>query len=349
MKIEKKYLTEMNRCYAASTVVVNNETNIMFATEGEGPCYAYTGRDYETKKTVWEGPGGTMSIAAIPGTNGEFLAVQKFFKLFQWDEAIVVWVKPQKDGSFAVKQILHLPYIHRFDLITVGNKHYFLGCTLAERKDTRDDWSKPGKIYVGELPSDWDQPLHLRILRDGLFKNHGYSRSEWKGRTVGLVTSDEGAFVVTPPLTPSDEWTVEQIMDWPISDIAAIDIDGDGELEIATIEPWHGQYFRIYKKINGKYERVFEHPEIAEFYHVVVNTTLRGKPVFIGGCRRGKLHLFYVHAASKNPLKLEAVTIEEGVGPSNVAVIHEPDRDVIISANREKAEAALYFVTGEAP
>ena len=37
--------------------------------------------------------------------------------------------------------------------------------------------------------------------------------------------------------------------------------------------------------------------------------------------------------------------IEAGVGPSNVAVINEKDRDIIISANRELGEAALYFVT----
>jgi hypothetical protein len=349
MKIEKRFLAQLNRCYAAGSIVVNGQTNILLATEGEGPCYAYTGNNYEKQRTVWDGPGGTMSIVEIPGTNGEFLAVQKFFKLFQWDEAIVVWVKPLTDGGFVVRQILHLPYIHRFDILTVNDKHYFLGCVLAESKETRDDWSKPGKIYVGELPADWDQPLNLRVLRDGLYKNHGYNRTEWKGRAAGLVTSDEGAFVVTPPETPSADWSVERIMDWPISDIAALDIDGDGELEIATIEPWHGQYFRIYKKINGRYQQIFEHPEVADFYHVAVNAMLRGKPVFIGGCRRGKLLLFFVHAGSKNPLKLEAVTIEEGVGPSNVAVIHELDRDIIISANREKNEAALYFITGEAP
>ena len=38
--------------------------------------------------------------------------------------------------------------------------------------------------------------------------------------------------------------------------------------------------------------------------------------------------------------------IEEGVGPSNVHVLHEAGRDIIVSANRERAEAALYIVTG---
>ncbi len=66
-------------------------------------------------------------------------------------------------------------------------------------------------------------------------------------------------------------------MDWPISDIAAIDIDGDGELEYATIEPFHGSYFRVYKLIDGASRQVYEHPEVSEFYHVVVGTTLAGQ------------------------------------------------------------------------
>jgi hypothetical protein len=344
MKITKKALVELNRCYAASSLDIDGKKHLLFATEGEGPCYAYSGADYGERKTVWEGPGGTMSIVPIPGRNGEFLAVQKFFKLFQWDEAVVVWVKPQADGGFAVREILHLPYIHRFDLLSVGGRHWFLGCTLAESKETRDDWSKPGKMYAGLLPADWDQPLELAVLKDDLFKNHGYSRIVIDGVPRGMVTSDEGAFLVTPPREASGSWSVERFMDWPISDIDAIDLDGDGELEYATIEPWHGSYFRVYKKINGKFERIFEHPEVSEFYHVVVGARLRGKPVFIGGCRRGKMQLFYVEATSTSPLALSAVEIEAGVGPSNVAVVNETDRDVIVSANREKAEAALYFV-----
>ena len=138
---------------------------------------------------------------------------------------------------------------------------------------------------------------------------------------------------------------MRQFMDWPISDISAIDIDGDGELEFATIESFHGEYFRVYKKVDGVFKKIFEHPETTEFYHVVVGAMLAGEPVFIGGCRRGKQQLFYVRAKHKAPLELEAVVIEEGVGPSNIYVLHEKGRDILVSANREKAEAALYFVT----
>jgi hypothetical protein len=343
MKIEKRFLTQMNRCYSASSIVVDGQTRIMLATEGEGPCLAWSGPEYDTAHTVWEGPGGTMSIVPIPGTNGEFLAVQKFFKMFQWEEAKVVHVRPLETGGYAVSDILHLPYIHRFDLLSVGDRHYFIGCTLATSKESREDWSNPGKIWVGEFTASG--PLQLKVLKDGLTRNHGYSRLTRNGRMSSLVTCEQGAFEVTPPQTPGAGWTVEQFMDWPISDISAVDIDGDGELEFATIEPFHGTYFRVYKKIDGVFRKIFEHPEQSEFYHVVVGTTLAKQPVFIGGCRRGKQQLFYVHASKAKPLELRAEVIEEGVGPSNIHVLHEKNRDIIVAANREKAEAALYFVS----
>lgn len=343
MKIEKRFLIGMNRCYSASCIEVDGAPRILLATEGEGPCLAWTGPDFRDSHTVWEGPGGTMSMVPIAGTNGEFLAVQKFFKMFQWEEAKIVHARPLAAGGYQVSDVLHLPYIHRFDLLTVGGRHYFIGCTLATTKQSKEDWSDPGKIWVGEFTGN--SPLEVRVLKAGLSQNHGYSRLNRGGKMCGLVTCEQGAFEVTPPAGPGLEWTIQQFMDWPISDISAVDIDGDGELEFATIEPFHGSWFRIYKRIDGEFRKVFEHPEVSEFYHVVVGTTLAGLPVFIGGCRRGRQQLFYVRVARADPLEFQVEIIEEGVGPSNVYVRHEAGRDLIVAANREKAEAALYFVT----
>ena len=345
MKFEKKFLTEQNRCYATGSIVFNGQRIALLATEGEGACLAYSGTDYDQQQIVWPGPGGTMSFVPLAGTNGEFLSVQKFFRMFQWEEATIVWVRPQADGTFIVKELFTLPYIHRFDVLESNGRKYFIGCTLATTKETKDDWSNPGKIYVAELPDDLNTPLQLTVLKAGLTQNHGYSRVEWNGRQAAMIGAREGAFIVTPPVESGSDWTIEQIMDWPVSDLAAVDIDQDGELEIATIEAFHGQYFRVYKRINGRYEQIFEHPEVSDFYHVVSAATLRGRPAFIGGCRRGKMQLFCIVAREMQPLSLEAILIDEGVGPSNAAVINEANRDVIISANREKGEAALYFVT----
>ncbi|MDR1934212.1 MAG: hypothetical protein LBS49_01225 [Candidatus Accumulibacter sp.] len=340
MKIEKRTLATLKSVYACNHIEVDGQTRILLASEADDACLAWNAPDYARSHAVWDGPGGTMSIVPIPGTNGEFLAVQKFYRFYDWEEAKVVHVRPLPGERYEVTDILQLPYIHRFDLLTVGGRHYFIAGTLTTVKATRDDWSSPGKIWIGEYRGV--EPLQLSVLKDGITQHHGYSRLTTGGVMRGLVTGREGAFAVTPPQTPDGGWQVEQFMDWPISDISAIDIDGDGELEFATIEPFHGQYFRIYKKIDGAFKMIFEHPEVSEFYHVVVGARLAGEPVFIGGCRRGRQQLFYVRARQKAPLELEAVLIEEGVGPSNVHVLHEERRDIIVAANRESNEAALY-------
>ena len=343
MKIEKRELAALKGVYSCNSIEMDGQTRVLLASEAQDRCLAWAGPDYGESHAVWEGPGGTMSIVPIPGANGEFLAVQKFFRMYDWEEAKVVHVRPLEDGAYQVTDILHLPYIHRFDLLTAGGKHYFIACTLATAKASMDDWSNPGKIWVGEYRGIG--PLSLSVLKDGITQNHGYSRLVRDGVAHGLVTGREGAFEVTAPQTPGGGWSVRQFMDWPISDISAIDIDGDGELEFATIEPFHGQYFRVYKKIDGGFKMIFEHPEVTEFYHVVAATRLAGEPVFIGGCRRGKRQLFLVRSGRTKPLDLECVVIDEGVGPSNVHVLHEKDRDVIVAANRETDEAALYLVT----
>jgi hypothetical protein len=344
MKFEKRRLATLKSVYSCNSIEVDGQTRILLASEADDQCLAWSGPAYDTARVVWNGPGGTMSIVPIPETNGEFLAVQKFYRFWDWEEAKVVHVRPLEDGGYQVTDILRLPYIHRFDLLTVGGRHWFIAGTITTRKDTRDDWSSPGAIWVGEFTGAG--PLSLSRLKDDIIQNHGYSRLVQNGVIRGLVTGREGAFIVTPPQRPGDEWTVEQFMDWPVSDITAIDIDGDGELEFATIEPFHGEYFRMYKKRGGVFEKIFEHPEVTEFYHVVVGARLAGEPVVIGGCRRGRKQLFYVRATQTSPLKLEAQVIEEGVGPSNVYVLHEANRDIIVAANRESDEAALYFVTG---
>ena len=68
MNIQKQFLTVLNRCYSANHIVVDGQTRILVATEGEGACLAWTGTRYENCHEVWAGPGGTMSIVPIPGT-----------------------------------------------------------------------------------------------------------------------------------------------------------------------------------------------------------------------------------------------------------------------------------------
>lgn len=341
MKFQKKVIEELDHCYAVEVMEAEGRPYAFFAAENQGPCFAIDCETLTDRRQIWTEPGGTMSMAKIPGKKGEFLAVQRFFRLYDWEDACLVWVKPTATG-YETSELFTLPYLHRFDLLQRGNKIWLIVCTLAAHKKTLEDWSCPGSVYVAELPPDWDGKINLKKLRGGFYQNHGYTRLRRDGYEEGLITCQQGIYIFTPPCAGSDEWGIRQIMPQATSDAALIDLDGDGEEEIAAIEQFHGCYFRIYKKLAGEWKLVFQHPEITEFYHVVKSGMLCGKPAFIGGCRRGRQQLFAITWDKKTDKPL-VHTIDENVGPSNAVIFNGTRGDMIFSANREAGQAAVYF------
>ncbi len=341
MKITKKHLDEMYRCYCASSTEIDNELHIFLASEEQGyPCYDYSGKDFKTRKTVWENGGGTMSIIPLPNKSNEFLAVMDFYLKVSPSKAKIVWGK-YENGTWEVKDLFYLPYLHRFDIYRVDGVNYFIGATIAETKENKEDWSKPGKIYTAILPDDLTQSIELTELVGGLFRNHGYTRHYENDMPVGYFGSDQGILKVTPPLKQGEAWKTEKIMDGTISEIAIIDIDNDGEDEIMTIEPFHGNAIKIYKKTDENYKEVYSYQNEIDFAHTLVGCTLRGVNTFLAGVRRKDAEIFYVQYTDG---AFVTKVLEEGCGPANLAVVNETNRDIIIAANHTCNEAAVYIV-----
>lgn len=341
MKFIKKHLCDLPRCYAVNSLDIGGRRYALAATEDDGPCYAFTGEKLDERLTVWEHPGGAMSFVPLEDKSGEFLAITKFYRIYNWEEAEISWAYPDGNGGFALKSVVNLPYIHRFDVLETAHGAFFIGCTLAVKKDSVEDWSTPGRIYVGRLDKKRREITDLEVLRDDVRKNHGYLRQQTESGPRSLIGCRDGIFAVAPPRESGGAWTVEKLAGFPVSDLALCDIDGDGVEELATIEPFHGCRFRIYKRAGGGWRRVYEHPEICEFYHVIWGGALGGVPAFIGGGRRGTRALFAVTYENGGFASHE---IDSGVGPANVHVMHRETGDVIISSNMEKGEAAAYFV-----
>lgn len=344
MKVTKIDLQPIDMCYGVSVMERDGVPHVFFASEAkDGACVSYKLPELENGQTIWTEPGGCMSMVPVPGRKDEFFAIQKFYRLWDWEGAELVWVRPDGKGGYAVKTMAVLPYLHRFDFLERDGSVYLIACTVAAHKKELADWSRPGAVHVAKLPADLNNGLRLTTLRNDFFKNHGYAHIEWNGNQAGFVTCHNGAFVFTPPTASGSSWTIEQLMDEHISDADMIDIDGDGEMEIATIEEFHGDKFRIYKKIDGRYQMVFQHPEIADFYHVVKRATLAGKPGFVGGGRMGKKQLFFV---CPNNAKdgFDVHTLDEGFGPSNAAITYMDGYALVCAANRECGQAAVYRV-----
>ena len=82
--------------------------------------------------------------------------------------------------------------------------------------------------------------------------------------------------------------------------MAVCDLDGDGQEELAVIEPFHGDAFVIYKKDGGQYREIYRYPTPVSFLHAIWGGRLCGENVFLAGCRELDPHFIYWIAENKN-------------------------------------------------
>lgn len=341
MRITKRKLDDIKRCYAVSNMHYEGKNHYIFASEDPNViCESFSGEEFTKDGEIWKEPGGCMSIIPIPNKEKEFLAIQEFYLKVSPSLSKVVWGR-YVDGTWELTTILNMPYIHRFDIYRVGEVNYFIGATVAEKKESKDDWTHPGEIYVGVLPEDPRDEFNVEVLKYGLFRNHGYYRGYDEDGVCGYFGCDDGIYKVKPPSNPDGEWCIEKMLNGAIGEISVIDIDSDGEEEIMTIEPFHGNEIHIYKKLEGEYKKVYTYDNQIKFAHALIAGTLRGVPTFIAGVRRNDAELFYVQFKDG---KFITEVIEKGVGPANLCLVNEGHRDLILSANHTSNEGAVYII-----
>lgn len=342
MKIEKIKLEDMTRCYAVGILDNSHSTRVIFASEDPGhTCYSYNVKDFNDKELVWDGSGGTMSIVQIPNHCDGFLAVQEFYLSVSPSLSKIVYCHKIND-KWQIDDLLYLPYVHRFDIISKNRVNYLICATVAETKDYKEDWTKPGSIYVGAIPKNLSEGINLKCIKDGCYRNHGYWRGNNHGEQCGFFASDQGVLCITPPSIIEGNWNIEKVLDGQISEIALVDIDNDGDDEMITIEPFHGDRIKIYKKRLGVFNEVYVYPYKINFAHALVGAKICGKNSFIGGVRRENSELFIIQYHDGKYIEK---IIDTGVGPANIRVINQDGYDLIISANHTKNEAAVYIVT----
>lgn len=360
MIFRKQVLDHIHNVYAVSTCMVAGRRKLLAASEGrEGVCRMYDAENGEFEVTVWEGPGGTMSMVPIPGRGGEFLATQRFFPVFDARESIVVHAEYQPElNRWKVREVQKIPYLHRFDVIKIQDQLVFIGGILCRDKQEVQDWSKPGELIVGYIPETIQGEWQLRTICSGITRHHGYYLQPHRNRF--FVSGTEGLFSVSIPETLEGAFEVERVMDREISDMAVWDIDGDGTDEIATIEEFHGDELVISKQVDGQYIKVFSHP--IAFGHVIWGGCLQGQSVFLVGSRRGTCALECITWGNG---KYAVNTLDAGVGPTQLTAFthHSMDSEsgigsfrgsegddqpvYLLTANRQQEEVALYTIESE--
>ena len=74
--MNKKVLANLEKCYSIAPLHYKNADHILVAAEKTDRCILFDINGNE-EETVWEGPGGVMTMVQVPGTDGQFLATHK--------------------------------------------------------------------------------------------------------------------------------------------------------------------------------------------------------------------------------------------------------------------------------
>lgn len=343
MQIKKQVIAPLKYSYAVSYFKRNGELYGVAASEmaDGGKCIMFPLEHPDQIETVWEDAGGTMSIAQMK-PDGTFLAVQNFFKGFQSATACIVKATPEPGGSWQVEKYLDLPYVHRFEIVETAGKQFLVAATLCDKKDYRDDWSSPGRVYLGEV-TERGEDCRLSTLIHGITKNHGYCQKFHDGKHVVAVTGQEGLFEITVPDKPEGTWRYEKLIDTEISDVTFVDLDQDGADEIVTIEKFHGNRIVIYKKGMEGWNPVYSYP--VNFGHVVWGGMILGKPGLLVAYRGDNSGLILMRKRDGDQFYMEHVFLDEHEGPTNLAVEGDEHRCRILCSCGKTEQVVVYTLT----
>ena len=341
MKIRKQKIDNMSRCYSCTDLIIDNELHLIFAEEEkDGKCYEYYGADFKKKRVVWEKGGGTMSLVPIPDTNGEFLATIAFNRGFDAAGSKIVWCK-LIDDEWKIHDFVSVPYLHRFDIFQTTEKTYLVGGVLCETKTEREDWSSPGKVIYAEMPKDPSQKPVFQSFDQNIFKNHGYYKAMYKGEENCFFAGEQGVFRL---YDNNGKLNLEKIFSEEISDMAFIDIDNDGQEEMLTIAPFHGNHVQIYKEKEGQFHSVYKYNKPVEFAHAICAGKILGKNSFVFGVRKENKELVIVQYDNAAKEYVEYL-VDQNIGTANVKIVNLDGCDILVASNHTINEAAIYYIT----
>lgn len=334
---EKIKLLEMPDIYTANAFCLNGDLCVGVGPEKLGNPWLVT---YPSLNKIEAGvaPGGMMSLVPVPGRNDMLVSVMGLFPPFQGKEA-GVYRHTHIGNDWKVKRVIHLPFAHRCEMISVEQVNYLFISTVSKYKQSPTDWSEPGELFFSVLTDPSQLVWETEKIAEPIFRNHGMLKSILNGEEVIYVSGAEGIFSLCPE-KKSGKVSVTSVFDKEVSEFTFIDLDGDGLDELVTIEPFHGNSLNIYKQSSVGWEKKYD--ASLSFGHGLSSGKLAGLPVVVVGNRRGEASLELFCVLEKFSYNIKRICVEKETGTTQTQIFHYDEKDYILSANQLKGEAALY-------
>ena len=332
--MEKKSILEIQSVYTANAFTINGVPHVGAGSETTPAVYVH---DLSTgDSSLVDGcPGGVMSFVPAPGHPELFYSVMGLFPPFVGKEA-GIFMHRRTGAGWVTSKAMALPFAHRCDILEKDGRSWLFAASCSKFKAEPADWSQSGELYVIPLDETTGLPGVPELIYDKIWRHHGMLKARVHGDDTLLFSGAEGIFHM---VREGGKWTVERLFDHEVSEFGLIDLDGDGQDELVTIEPFHGNSLNIYKQVGASWEKRYS--DELWFGHGLSCGLFRGEPVVVVGNRRGPLTLNLYRPQADGSFAREI--LEEQAGPTQTQVFTAGGQDYILSANQLKNEVALYY------
>ena len=336
--MKKKVILNIESNYTANAFQVGSAFYVGAGSETKPEVYLYNIAS-DSSSFVNGCPGGVMSFIPTPGNPGRFFSIMGLFPPFIGAEA-GVFMHQKSDEKWTTAKVMDLPFAHRCELINRDGINYLFAASVSKHKKDPADWSKKGEVYLARLTENFELPLKWELIDNNITRNHGMIRAKVDGVETVCISGAEGIFYFEQKA--GDKWEKKPLFDKEVSEFGFVDLDGDGQNELITIEPFHGQSLCVYKKTDGEWELKFS--DTLSFGHGLSCGIFKNEPIIVVGNRRGSFALdqFKVTDLS-GEWKLTRGLIEGDTGPTQTQVFTANGTDYILSSNQKKNEVVLYY------
>lgn len=306
--------------------------------------------------TATDKVGGMMHILPVPGESGVYVAAMGMYAPFIGQQAAVYMLRAgaEWNSEWKVEKLFDLPFVHRLGFMHVDGAEYLLAATVSLGKETPEDWSRPGGLYAvnfteARARGTWD----LHTVTEGIYRNHGMWAGSFDGEDSLLLSGAEGLFAIRRDsgggggtlgggahagggskggagdpgaggAIRGGGFRLDRIIGEEISEMVAVDLDGDGVDEMVVIEPFHGHRLQVYKRggkaavgdRTGAWESVWKIEDLS-FAHGLNFVQCGTRPLVLVGNRRDGMELlaFDLDGLGGTPTRY---VLDEAVGPTQI-------------------------------
>lgn len=334
--MNKKVVLNIESVYTSNAFQIGSETYVAAGSETLPEVYLYNLNTGESS-FVDGCPGGVMSFVPVPGNPNLFYSIMGLFPPFVGLEA-GVFMHDRSGGSWKTTKAMELPFAHRCDILSRGGKNYLFAVSCSKHKENPADWSQAGEVYVIRL-DEKGLPQTPERIDNSIIRNHGMLRKRINGVETICVSGAEGIYYFDQ--LPNETWVMKPLFDKEVSEFGFIDLDGDGQEELVTIEPFHGENLNVYKKNGSDWE--LKYNASLSFGHGLSCGMFNKEPIIMVGNRRGSFTLDMFKATNVDKGQFTREAVEEEAGPTQTLVFKANNTDYILSSNQKKNEVAIYW------